>query len=277
MLDYCPKKLKLRNIMARLIDRNKQIPNGFIMAIPGLAWRPAPFSSIRVIAEGAITVLKANPHIAQKLGWDLSLEAMMNRVDETNAMVCERLGWTDYITGGSGGAATPFPSQLPSAVPRLPNAAVNRPAIRQPVARSEEMPNMSRPVAEAINNVKKVAAGAATLLEWEEAGMPAVDQETANRRAQVCVQCPKNGQEKHLTDYFTEPLAALIRKRFERMKELKIETPFDDKLKTCDACLCPMRSKVWFTKELVLKRLKPEWKAELNQANPRCWILQEIQ
>src|SRR5258708_3022247 len=117
--------------MSRLLDRQKGIPGGLVFQVPGINWQPAPHSSMRTIAEGAITLLKANPHVAQKLGWDLSLEGMMNRIDETNAMVCERMGWTDYVTGGSGGAATPFPQQIPQAVPRPASVAgQSRPQVR---------------------------------------------------------------------------------------------------------------------------------------------------
>ena len=33
-----------------------------------------------------------------KLGWPLDLEYIADRVDEWNAAICEKMGWTQYIT-----------------------------------------------------------------------------------------------------------------------------------------------------------------------------------
>lgn len=134
-------------------------------------------------------------------------------------------------------------------------------------------PRMSEAVQASVAVVKKMAAGMATLLEWDEAGMPHVDQSLAESRASVCAVCPKNDQTKSVREQFTDFVADRFNARFKRLDELNLRTAHDAKLKTCQACLCPMRTKVWFPAELVLKRLKPETKSELNQANPRCWIL----
>jgi len=147
--------------------------------------------------------------------------------------------------------ATPIPKPMPpSGSPFLPGA-----------------------VAGAVSTVKKLASGAAALLEWEEAGMPHVTPEVASARAALCALCPKNQQGKSLTEYFTVPIADLFNKRFQKLQSMNLTTPYDGTLNVCQACLCPIRTKVWFPPELVLKRLKPEQKPELNQADPRCWIL----
>ena len=136
---------------------------------------------------------------------------------------------------------------------------------------------MTGAVREAVAVVRKMAAGAALLMEWEEAGLPHVDPALAQSRASVCASCPKNEQGKALTDIFTVPVATMIKKKMERLNEMNLHTSFDSQLATCQACLCPMRTKVWMPTELVLKRLKPEQKAELQPDNPKCWILQESQ
>jgi len=121
--------------------------------------------------------------------------------------------------------------------------------------------------------IKKIASGAASLMEWEQAGMVPVDQATAEARAAICSVCPKNQQGKSLSEIFTTPLANIIKTKVERLNTMNLRTQSDDKLFTCQACNCAMRLKVWLPKELIDKRRKPEWDAELNQANPRCWIL----
>ncbi len=123
----------------------------------------------------------------------------------------------------------------------------------------------------AVVAVKKIAAGAALLMEWEESGMPAVPSEASQKRADICATCPKNEAGKGLTDYFTGAVSESIRKRFARLFDMKLTTTRDEELKVCSACLCPLRLKVHTPMELILKRLKPEQRAELD---PRCWILQ---
>jgi len=138
-------------------------------------------------------------------------------------------------------------------------------------------PQMSEGVRQAVAVVRKMASGASLLMEWEEAGLPHVEQAQAESRAAICVKCPKNEKGKALTDIFTVPVANMIKKKMERLDGMNLRTSHDSELATCQACLCPMRTKVWITTDLVLKRLKPDQKAELQPENPKCWILQESQ
>ncbi len=137
-------------------------------------------------------------------------------------------------------------------------------------AASPSLPHLSGLVVAGIEVVKRMAAGMATLLEWDAAGMPHVEQVEADARAHTCAACPRNDRTKSLRERFTEQVAAKFHARFERMNQLNLRTPDDDKLMVCQSCLCPLRDKVWMPKELVLKRLKPEQKAELHES---CWIL----
>lgn len=131
-------------------------------------------------------------------------------------------------------------------------------------------PHMTEAVKGAVAAVKKMASGAAILMEWEESGMPHVTQDEAEARSAVCVACPKNERGKSLTEIFTAPVAAMIKKKMERKSSMNLRTTNDDKLAVCQACLCPMATKVWFPSELITKRLKPDQRAELH---PSCWIL----
>lgn len=131
-------------------------------------------------------------------------------------------------------------------------------------------PQLGGALSQAVAVVKKMAAGAALLMEWDESGLPPVSSAISTLRASICADCPKNEKGKSLTEYFTRPLAAATQRRFERLQELNLTTPHDDKLQVCQACLCPLRLKVHTPIELIAKRLKPEQRAELD---PRCWIL----
>lgn len=132
------------------------------------------------------------------------------------------------------------------------------------------LPQLTGAVSQAVAVVKKIAAGAALLMEWEESGLPPVSSAISTLRASVCADCPKNEQGKSLSEYFTRPLALATQRRFEKLDDMKLMTPFDDKLKVCQACLCPLRLKVHTPMHLIQKRIKPEQRAELD---PRCWIL----
>ena len=149
---------------------------------------------------------------------------------------------------------------------RLGMPAINFPKQMPPPA----VPQLSGAVQSAVAVVKKIAAGAALLMEWEESGMPAVPSEVSQKRADICAGCPKNEQGKGLTDYFTEGTSEMIRKRFARLFAMNLTTTRDTQLKVCSACLCPLRLKVHTPMELIVKRLKPEQRSELDS---RCWIL----
>lgn len=122
--------------------------------------------------------------------------------------------------------------------------------------------------------VRKVKSGAEVLLSWEKSGDRPVEQSHAEARALVCATCPKN-EKGDFTRWFTVPFSELIRKQVQRLTELKLQTSLDDKLNVCSGCLCPLRLKIWTPAKHVLEHLTPEIEKDLQQENPRCWVLQE--
>lgn len=135
------------------------------------------------------------------------------------------------------------------------------------------VPQLSAVAQAGVAAIKKIASGAALLMDWEEGGLPPVSAEVAQKRADICCSCPKNEPGKGLTDYFTGPLSEKIRARFARLFALNLTTTKDAELRVCSGCMCPLRLKVWTPPELISKRTKPEQRADLNQSNPRCWVL----
>jgi hypothetical protein len=119
--------------------------------------------------------------------------------------------------------------------------------------------------------VKRVAAGAATLLEWLGAGGQPVPGEQSDSRAGVCATCPQN-QAGDWTTLFTAAAAAAIQKQLDSRRELKLATPHDDQLKVCAACSCPLELKVHVPIKHISARMSAETRARLD---PRCWILKE--
>lgn len=213
-----------------------QFPNGgwtFFQASTNW-WAPAPGSN--TFDQQVINIIRhrlANPAITAKFKLATDVPTVAGELEQFTA---KRLGWPD-------------PKSSP-------------PPMRQ---------QLSGAALAAVDSIKKLAAGNALLLEWQESGLPPVPAEVAAERATVCAGCPKNDPG-GLVKYFTGPVADAIRKRLGKLHEMNLTTPSDDKLQVCAACLCPLRLKVHTPIQLITKRLKPQFRADLD---PRCWILKE--
>lgn len=124
-------------------------------------------------------------------------------------------------------------------------------------------------VALAVGGVKKLASGAALLLDWEQSGEPPVAPEVSEARATICAQCPKNSPG-DFTSWFTKPVSEMLRAKLARLHSMNLTTTNDAKINVCDVCLCPLKLKVHTPLPLILRHLKPETRAELPS---HCWIL----
>lgn len=193
--------------MARLKDRQRQIPNGIFFYLPQTKWRSSP-GSLDAVADQLGRHLLGNPSVAAQLGWPTDHASLLDRVDAFNAEVCRRMGWQDYITEGGGG---------PAPVPFRRAAQLGVPA---------------------------VAAGVGSIADWLGAGGVPVAPELAEGRAAVCAACPKNDPgDWHR--FFTVPAAGLIQRQIEAKQARALKTAQDGRLGVCAACLCPLGLKVW--------------------------------
>lgn len=220
--------------MTRLKDRNRQIPNGFRFRQPETGWESTRFASFDTIVNGLIAHRKANPYLATKNNWPLDYDGVANEVDNYNARVCAHFGWTDYIATDE----SPPPKWQPPGRPSL---------------------------------VKAAAAGAETIMAWLGAGGKPVAQELADSRAQTCLKCPLNSP-KTLADIFTVSAQAFIHSQLEKKNEMKLATPYDDKLGVCEACACPMKLKVWTPIAHIRDKMPKEIVPKLH---PDCWVTHE--
>lgn len=230
--------------MARLKSRTQCPPNGFIYVQRETGWRGESWEFNTLCRQ-----VQQHRQANTRLRLNTNIAAIEVEVDEQNAeRVMHMNGAESYIMAG--GASFPKASALPTLAAKLHGA---------------------------VEGVKKIAAGAQVLLDWEESGEPPVDSETAIARAMCCTVradgkgCPLNGSG-GITDYFTKPASEWIRKRYERLKELKLTTPFDDKLNVCEACLCPLKLKVHTPMKFITPHLTEKIVKELD---PQCWILKE--
>jgi hypothetical protein len=218
-----------------------------VFIIPGLQWQPRAQSSLDSIVQQATAALQGNPKLAQNLGWDLSYNAMTDRVDELNAKLCLTMGWNDYVAEAAG---EPPP-------PKLMAPQHNQSKLQSVAAAT-----------------RKIWSGAKTLNEWLDSGEPAVAQEQSERRAATCTACPLNGQG-DLSSWFTAPAAEMIRRQIERLEVRKLTTSHDAKLNVCNACLCPLKLKIHTPMKFIRKYLTPEVISDLRKGNA-CWIITEM-
>lgn len=232
----------------RLKDRNRQIPNGLRFLQPETNWQPQRFASFTTIVTALISHRRRHPDLVKSKGWKLDPDSVAIEVDEFNAAICARMGWTDYIQSGEGVAPSPKPQALLAEERNAINAAASR--------------------------AKKIWSGVRTLNEWIDSGTPPVESERSNHRASICAACPKNGKG-DFTSWFTKPAADMISKQLQRLKGMKLSTQHDDKLNICEVCLCPLQLKVHTPINYIESHTSPEVRADLAKV-PKCWIPEEL-
>jgi hypothetical protein len=233
---------------AKLKERFKQIPGGLKFYQPETKWQPRAWASFDEVVNSLIAHRKANPFLTQKHGRSTDQAPVEAEVDAFNAGICQQMGWSDYIVQAEGGAAaqSPFPSPSYPPPPNSPDSA-------------------------SVAAVKRMASGAATIVDWLTSGSQAVPAELSAKRAGVCVTCPKHSTQS-ISSWFSAPVAAVIKKELERRADLKLSTPFDDRLGICTVCSCQMSLKVHASMEVILRHLRADTRSQLW---PECWILKE--
>lgn len=108
--------------------------------------------------------------------------------------------------------------------------------------------------------------GMAIIQEWIGQGSEVVSQELAQKRADTCISCPKN-----VDDWtFVDRVADAIRRQTELKNHLNLHVENEDKIKTCAACGCASKLKIW----IPLKNIEPE-ESERANFDPKCWLLNE--
>lgn len=223
--------------MVRLKNRNKQIPNGFKFLLAETGWSPPPYSSFVQICNGLKSVIRANPYLAEKHGWQVEDTWIEKTVEAYQVKVCQMHGWVDYLHDVGG---VPPPKTSPS--PGLFQLG------------------------------KRLVAGAnAVAVDWIASGAEAVPIKQAEDRARVCVVCPLN-KRGDLLSFFTVPVSNAIRAAVNLKNEWKLVTPDDGHLGVCEACSCPLKLKVHIPIGDIVRRLAKESFDALDAA---CWIRAE--
>lgn len=221
-------------------SRHRTPPQGWFYRQPETGWTtPTPIgSTFSQTVALIIAMRKKNPAITAKYNLATNTEAVESELEKYTR---KRLGLPEV-------SQVPFSERpSPSAHGGAAVAAVGSMA-----------------------GLKRAAQGTAVVIDWLRSGGNPVAQELANKRGEICVACPKNVT----GSWFTTAPAQLIKETLEARKDLKLETPSDANLKSCDVCKCLNRLKIWTPLEFILTKTKPEIMAEFPS---NCWIAKRDQ
>lgn len=220
------------------------IPNGYLYVQKETGWdaskvMPHTINDFRAVAQAIRQHRMANPQF--KLNTNIT--AIENELELTNVVrIAAMPGGVETYLMEVGGAPPSFQSAPAHSLQAVAAVGAN------------------------------LRTGKDILFDWEESGQPPVAQELADKRAFICAACPKNGKG-GLSRYFTVPAAAWVQARFEKLHELKMETPNDVNLGICEGCLCANKLKVWTPISFIKEHTPPEMMTKLDVS---CWVLSEI-
>jgi len=153
-------------------------------------------------------------------------------------------------------------------------------------------PNSSFPLArslrravEAAGTVKRLAAGVGLLVDWLGDGLEAVPIPIAEARARVCATSGKDKDGNPTLCPFNRPAQGLqvlsgkaaeeIHQLMESKAQMKLQTPHDAALETCQLCSCFLKLKVWTPRSHLLSKT-PQATIDRFQSDwPPCWMNRE--
>lgn len=190
---------------------------------------------------------QANPHISLQHGLSTDFEMV---ADELDNYTCLRLGGNPHYCSEE---IVPHPRGGPT---------------KKSVSPPSFLAGTKSVTAVAANTV----AGIGLYLEWF--GQGPVGKNTAARRLAVCLACKQNNTRLKLHEYFIPDVAKGLTKIMGMIYDMNLRLEGEDRAGICQACDCPVASKVWCPIGTVLGHIRAEAKAALDQS---CWILSESQ
>lgn len=223
-----------------LKSRNNFPAGGFQFYEPRTGWSSTPHIGFNDTVQEIIRHRKANPG---RFDWNTDAAAVEQELESyTEARLRSMPGGEQWLMPGApAGPPMDFTSRRRS----VPRAAEGKPGL-----------------------VQKTVAGIGAVVSWLGSGLQTVDQETANKRAEICSTCDRNqrleGMEKSIGT-----VGHILHSIAEAKRAMKLATPSDEKLHQCAACLCVTATKVWAPSEHIRQGITPEIEKELSA---QCWI-----
>jgi hypothetical protein len=231
-----------------LKSRQSFPPGGFIFIQPQTGWQSPSGATFRQTVEEIIKHRRANPRFA--------LETDYSSVErELDAYTCARL----HGIRGEEKYVQPDNESKKAMAPQLSNR-------QGPVAA------VAGTVGAVIRKISRMGAGVGTLVDWFGSGGEPVAHALAAQRAAVCVACPKNRASVSWMEWAKDKVAARIKDQLEVKAEMRLTTPYDNKLGTCSACLCVLELKCWTPVDVIRRHMSKQTESDLA---PQCWVRTE--
>lgn len=228
----------------RLKSRSNSPPNGFTYKQKETGWEnrvavPSSQWDFNLLVQSVREHRLANP----RFNLTTDMTAIADEVDQANAFrVSQMEGAESYIVGDAPPPKTVSPQQQSQ-------------------------------ISAAGLKAKKIWSGLKSLNEWYESGEGAVPADQSSARAKTCSECPLNEQG-DFEKWFTRPAAEAIKKLIAKFSDKKLTTPYDDRLFTCRACLCPNALSCHSPIQIKISHMSDEVFNELKTA-PNCWVVKE--
>lgn len=117
-----------------------------------------------------------------------------------------------------------------------------------------------------IDQAKAIPHGIQSIKEWLGSGGIAVDPETSQARADICLTCDENKE----SNFITESVALAIRRHLEVKNKVGLRVLGEKSLGTCGVCNCVLRLLVHEPQENVKRQMSKE---EVEATPKHCWKL----
>lgn len=120
-------------------------------------------------------------------------------------------------------------------------------------------------------SVGHAAVGGRVLIEWLGEGAVPVPIEVAQRRANVCLECPEN-RDGHSLLRLTADAVRAIAEQLNAKEHLKLRVEGEEKLYSCAVCRCALKLKVHVPIGTILNHTDQD---TLNAFPAWCWVTNE--
>lgn len=119
-----------------------------------------------------------------------------------------------------------------------------------------------------IEQAKSWPHGLSLISDWLGSDAKVVHPETAQARANICLQCPKHDSKSSVTG----AMAGVFKRLLEYKSKLGLRVSGEKQLGLCGVCSCACRLKIWQTHDRVCSQ---STETELKSYPSNCWILTE--
>lgn len=105
--------------------------------------------------------------------------------------------------------------------------------------------------------------------QWIGEGLRPVSPDHSQKRADVCLKCPKNNVNTSVESIFKGAVASTIQKQIELKNQMKLRVNGEKSLGICDVCHCVLRLKAHVPIKFILENTDEETMKEFPRS---CWI-----